>query len=70
MATGKSRKSCAIQIHYVLVFSLIKWDNICVVLSVQNHMEFLGLCLNSQISVLIPVVHFTSTALRINIPVS
>lgn len=69
MATGKSRKSCAIQVYYVFVFSWIKWD-MCGFLSVQNHMGFLGLCSNSQVALLISAVHFPSVASRINIAVS
>lgn len=70
--TGKSRKSCVIEIYYDFVFSWIKWDVFVVlrVLSVQSHREFLGLCSNSQVALLVSAVHFPSVALRINIAVS
>lgn len=68
-ATGKSRKSCVIKVYYDFVFSWVKWD-VCVVLSVQSHREFLGLCSNSQVALLVSAEHFPSVALRINIAVS
>lgn len=64
IATRKGRES-GIEIYHVLVFSWVKWDSV-LSLVCKNITEFLGLC--SQISVLTFVVHFTSTALRINIP--